>query len=368
MYSARVEPGGTEFSIKPGEPVLDAALRSGVSLKYGCRHGNCSSCKYLVTDGEVDYGNASPYSLSNAERDEGWVLLCCATALDDLEIQDDRVFDQRQRSLITPGEFDGQVSGIDKLTPSLRRLRIHTEQPVAFYAGQFMEIAVPGAVGQWRSYSLACAPVAMEELEFVIKVIDGGAFSGQLDVLKVGTRLRVRGPFGGGYLREGDRPVLLVATGSGISPILSILEHAALCGDERKFTFFYGARVGAELPCEDRMGELCGLLDLTYCPVLSKPSPEYGWPGEPSRVTTGVQRRIGDGAPYDAYVCGKPEMCDAVIALLEAKGTPEETIFSDKFFPAVEDDPPTPPSGRAKVAPKCATSWSGSTPGPARPR
>ncbi|MDG5785015.1 hypothetical protein QA583_30850, partial [Mycolicibacterium fortuitum] len=127
-------------------------------------------------------------------------------------------------------------------------------------------------------------------------------------------------------------------------------------------------RVGAELPCEDRMGELCGLLDLTYCPVLSKPSPECGWPGEPSRVTTGVQRRIGDGAPYDAYVCGKPEMCDAVIALLEAKGTPEETIFSDKFFPAVEDDPPTPPSGRAKVAPKCATSWSGSTPGPARPR
>lgn len=337
MYSARVEPGGTEFGIKPGESVLDAALRSGVTLKYGCRHGNCSSCKYLVTEGEVDFGNASPYSLSNAERDEGFALLCCATALDDLVIQDDRVFDQRQRPLITPGEFDGQVAGVDKLTPSLRRLRIRTEQPIAFYAGQFMEIAVPGAVDQWRSYSLASAPAAAQDLEFVIKVIDGGAFSGQVDALPVGTSLRVRGPFGSGYLREGDRPVLLVATGSGISPILSILEYAAQYGDEREFTFFYGARTAAELPCEDRMGQLCGLLDLTYRPVLSKPSPECNWLGEPSRVTTEVQRRVVDGAPYDAYVCGKPEMCDAVIALLEAKGTPEETIFSDKFFPAVAD-------------------------------
>lgn len=338
VYSARVEPGDREFSIKPGESILDAALRSGVSLKYGCRHGNCSSCKYLVTDGEVDYGNASPYSLSNAERDEGWVLLCCATALDDLEIQDDRVFDQRQQPLIMPRDFDGHVVGVDKLTSSLRGLRIRTEQPVSFYAGQFMEIAVPGAASQWRSYSLASAPDTGLELEFVIKVIDGGAFSGQLDALEVGTRVRVRGPFGSGYLREGDRPILLVATGSGVSPILSILEHAAECEDQRKFTFFYGARTRADFPCEDRLEELCGLLDLTYWPVLSRPTPECGWPGEPSRVTTEVRRRIGDGAPYDAYVCGKPEMCDAVIALLEAKGTPEETIFSDKFFPAVEDN------------------------------
>jgi propane monooxygenase reductase subunit len=128
-----------------------------------------------------------------------------------------------------------------------------------------------------------------------------------------------------------------VATGSGISPILSILEHAAQCEDQRAFTFFYGARTRADFPCEDRIEQLCGLLNLTYWPVLSGPTPECCWPGEPSRVTAEVRRRIADGAPYDAYVCGKPEMCDAVIALLEAKGTPEETIFSDKFFPAVED-------------------------------
>lgn len=123
-----------------------------------------------------------------------------------------------------------------------------------------------------------------------------------------------------------------MATGSGISPILG---HAAQCGDERKFTFVYGALVAAELPCEGRMGELCGLPNVSYCPVLSKPSPECGWPAEPSRVTTEVRRRIGDGAPMTPTSADKPDMCDAVIALLEARGIPEEPIFSDKFFPAV---------------------------------
>jgi propane monooxygenase reductase subunit len=336
MYSARVEPSGKEFTVKPGEYILDAALRAGVPLKYGCRHGNCSSCKYLVTEGDLDLGKASPYSLSNAERDDGWVLVCCATALDDLEIQDDRIVDTRQLPVLVPQEFTAEVLGVDALTPSLRRLSLRPDQPVRFYAGQFLEVAVPGERDQWRSYSVASAPDSSSGVEFVIKVVDGGRFSGQLDALVPGAEIRLRGPFGTGYLREGARPVLLVATGSGIAPILSILEHAALEGDSRAFTFFYGARTAGELPCESRMRELAALLDLTYRPVLSRPTPACGWAGEPARVTAAVLRTIGDGSPYDAYVCGNPDMCDAVTALLEAKGTPEESIFTDKFFPAVE--------------------------------
>ncbi len=338
MYSAHVEPSGKEFTLKPGEYILDAALRAGVPLKYGCRHGNCSSCKYLVTGGDVDYGNASPYSLSNAERDDGWVLVCCATALEDIEIQDDRILDLRQRPVLAPEEFTAEVLGVNSLTPSLRRLRVHAGRPVYFYAGQFLELAVPGEQDQWRSYSVASAPESATDIEFVIKVTDGGRFSGQLDTLAPGTTLRMRGPFGTGYLREGTKPVLLVATGSGISPILSILEHAALTGDKRAFTFFYGARTASDLPCEARIRELTALLDLTYRPVLSRPTAECAWTTEPSRVTAVVLRTIGDGSPYDAYVCGNPGMCDAITALLEAKGTSEESIFTDKFFPAIEVD------------------------------
>jgi len=351
MYSARVEPSGKQFPVKPGEYILDAALRAGVPLKYGCRHGNCSSCKYLITDGDVDFGNASPYSLSNAERDEGWALVCCATALDDLEIQDHRIPDTRQLPVLVPEEFTAEVIGVDPLTPTLRRLRLRADQQVHFYAGQFLEVGVPGARDQWRSYSVASAPDSAPGIELVVKMTAGGRFSGRLDTLAPGTEIRLRGPFGTGYLREGDRPILLVATGSGISPILSILEHAALDGDRRAFTFFYGARTAVELPCESRIKELGRLLDLTYHPVLSRPTPECGWAGEPSRVTIAVLRLIDDGSPYDAYVCGNPDMCEAVTALLEAKGTPEESIFTDKFFPAIEhrDEVVTPPLPGARL-------------------
>jgi NAD(P)H-flavin reductase/ferredoxin len=336
VYSARVQPGGQEFTVKPDEFILDAALRSGVPLRYGCRHGNCSSCKYLVTEGDVDFGIASPYALSNAERDEGWVLLCCATALDDLEIQDDRVHDTRQLPVLVPAEFAGEVLGVDRLTPTLRRLRMRPDRPIFGYPGQFLEIAAPGDPDQWRSYSMASAP-GSADLEFVIKVTEGGRFSGELDTLAPGVTLRLRGPFGTAYLRPGDRPVLLVATGSGIAPILAILEHAAQERDPRSFMFCYGARTAADLPCEARLRELGGLLDLVYRPVLSSPTPACGWAGEPARVTTEVRRAVGDGSPYDAYVCGNPDMCDAVTALLEAKGTPEGSIFTDRFFPAVEE-------------------------------
>jgi propane monooxygenase reductase subunit len=339
VYSARVEPSGKTFSLKPDENILDAALRGGVPFKYGCRHGNCSSCKYLVTDGDVDFGAASPYSLSNAERDEGWVLLCCATALDDLEIQDDRVQDGRQLPVLAPIDLTCEVVEVEWLTADLRRLKVRLDRAMEFYAGQFVEIETPGVRDQWRSYSIASAPAASPDLSFVIKVIDGGVFSGKLDQMPPNTQLRLRGPFGTGYLREGERPILLVATGSGISPILSILEHAVSSGDGREFTLFYGARTAADLPCESRIAEIRELLDLTYNPVLSRPTPECDWSGEPGqRVTTSVLRRIGDGYPYDAYLCGKPQMCDEVTALLEAKGTPEESIFSDRFFPALEPE------------------------------
>ncbi len=336
-HSARVDPSGERFTLRHGEYILDAALRYGVPLRYGCRHGNCSSCKYLVTNGDVDHGNASPYSLSNAERDEGWVLVCCATALEDLEIQDSRPVDERRLSVLAPREYSAEVSAVDRLTPTLYRLRIDTDDPVTFYAGQFLEMEVPGSDGKWRSYSIASAPDAAPEMAFVIKAIGNGAFSGVLPTLQRGDRLRVRGPFGTGYLREGDRPVLLVATGSGISPILSILEHAAVTEDKRPFTFFYGARTANELPAQERIAELGKLLDLSCHVTLSQPTPDCRWTGRPARVTTAVLREVDDGTPYDAYLCGKPEMCEAVTALLEAKGTPEDSIFSDKFFPAVTE-------------------------------
>ena len=78
-FEVVLEPSGLRFEVAPGETVLGAALRQGIPLEYGCRQGRCSSCKYFLREGEVDLGAASPYALSEQEREEGWALLCCAT-------------------------------------------------------------------------------------------------------------------------------------------------------------------------------------------------------------------------------------------------------------------------------------------------
>ena len=95
-FSVTITPHGWTFDVKDGEMVLDAALRQGVSLRYGCRHGNCSTCKYEVTDGDVDVGIASPYSLPESERADGMALLCCAQPLTDIVVHDEAEVDDRQ--------------------------------------------------------------------------------------------------------------------------------------------------------------------------------------------------------------------------------------------------------------------------------
>jgi len=333
----RLEPSGTSFEAAPDEALLNAALRQGVPLRYGCRHGNCSSCKYLVTEGEVDFGNASPYSLSEREREDGWALLCCARALSDLVIQVQEDSSDRLRPVIPPAEFAATVSANDQLTRSLHRLRLRLDRPFAFYPGQFLEVEVPGHSGEWRSYSMASSPSRGDEVDLVILRIPGGMFSGCLGDLEPGRPLHVRGPYGASYVRDGEEPILLVAGGSGIAPMMSILEFAAEQSDPRPITFFYGARTAADLPLQDEIAALqrrC--VNLRYRPALSEPTADCRWEGPVGMIAQVIQRDLSDASPFDAYICGPPPMCDTVSVILAAKGLAEEHAFLDRFFSAVE--------------------------------
>lgn len=327
-----VTPHGWEFEVKDGEYILDAALRQGTPLKYGCRHGNCSTCKYLVTEGDVDFGVASPYSLPEGERAEGYALICCAQALTDIDIIDDAEIDDRQKEILPIIETNTVVQSVSKISPDLWELEVSLDDALNFHAGQFVEVEVPERPGEWRSYSIASPPARGSQLSFVVKAIEGGAFSGQIDQLAVGSALRLRGPYGTSYLREGQRPVLLAATGSGIAPILSILQDAADQNDQREFSFFYGARTRSDLVKVSLLEELTANLNLRVVPTLSQPTSGCEWTGEIGRVTRSIQAGIRDASEFDAYLCGKPEMCDTIGMLLEAKGIRSSRIFFDKFF------------------------------------
>lgn len=326
-----LRPTGRSFAVGPDESPLNAGLRQGVALRYGCRRGRCSSCKYRLIEGEVDFGQASPYSLSESERQEGWVLMCCARARSDLVVFDPEIDTLGQMPVIVPGELAGVVRNLERIASTLWRLHVKLAGGIKFYPGQFIEIGVPWAPGEWRSYSIASPPSQAEEIELIIKRIEHGLFSGNLDRVVPGLAVNLRGPFGTSYLREGESPVLMVAAGSGIAPLLSMIRHAGEVADPRPFTLFYGARTRADLPVA---GEIAAYKprNFNFEVTLSAPTPNCQWNGATGWVSKLLQHSIGDASPYDAYLCGAPEMCDAAELLLSAKGINEGRVFADRFY------------------------------------
>jgi propane monooxygenase reductase component len=334
-FRARLEPSGREFSLDSDDSVLNCALRQRILLQYGCRNGRCSSCKYFLIDGEVDFGKTSPYSLSENEKEEGWALLCQARALSDLVIRDHDDSERDTGAIITPQDHIARILMVNRLSDSLWSLQLELPSPIEFYAGQYIEVEAPGRMGNWRCYSVATSPTNSSSVELVVKRIVGGTFSDQIERLAHGSELAIRGPYGMSYLREGDRPILLVATGSGIAPLMSILRYSAAAGLHRDFQLYYGARRQGELIFLDELRALEGRLSrFTFNPTLSAPDASDRWSGAVGRVTKVLQRKILDANPYDAYICGQPEMCESVSTLLLAKGIPENRIFRDDFFAA----------------------------------
>ena len=334
QYLVELAPGGQTFNCRDDETILDGALRHGIELLYGCRQGRCSTCKYLVEDGEVDCHDVSAYALPDNERDAGWALLCRATPLSDLLIRDHRLPDERALPVLTPRSFAAAVAAVSQVTPELWSLEVTLPEDLHFYAGQFVELGLSAGDGVlWRSYSMASPPSTSRRLQFLMKYIEGGAFSGRLPALESGQSITVRGPFGASYLRSGARPVLLCAIGSGLAPVLSMLRDAGERGDPRQFTLFYGARRPHDLPYLDELRASYGLA-LEFVPTLDGLQDGDEWAGISGTVTRAVQHAVENARDIDAYLCGAPPMCDTVSRLLTAKGLPVEQLYFDRFFAA----------------------------------
>jgi propane monooxygenase reductase subunit len=203
-----------------------------------------------------------------------------------------------------------------------------------FNAGQYVDIGIPGADGEHRSFSMANAPGEPTHLEFMIKLYEGGHFSGLLgDGISAGDELTCRGPFGMFTLRDSSpRRLVFIAGGAGMAPVLSLLRSMAEKGPERPATFYYGARTKDDLFALEELERLGGELpDFTFVPALSEAEEDGDWEGEAGLITDVVDRMEDDLEDVDAYLCGPPPMVDAAIALLERRGVPESHIYFDRF-------------------------------------
>ena len=333
-YTITLSPFEKQFTCGDNETVLQAAIRQGFNLRYGCKHGGCGLCKALVVEGEMDNTEASSFALLDFERQQGFSLLCCAYPESDVSIE---LWDYDEADLhirVTVQQFEAEVGQITPLTHDIRgvHLRLVAPERIEFKAGQYVDLLVPGT-NEWRSYSMANPPSRSGEVEIMIKLMPGGLFSTYIEQqLKPGDRLSLQGAYGNFSLRNTQCEAIFIAGGSGMAPILSLLRDMVERNDTRPVTYFYGARARRDLfQLEELRGFEQRLPNFRFVPALSEPQPDDAWDGETGLITEVVKKLVADGKNKEAYMCGPTAMIDAAIVTLQKLGVEEKDIFYDKF-------------------------------------
>lgn len=339
-HTVRLEPVDVEFEVEDGETVLNAAFRQGISLPHGCKEGQCSACKCILLDGEVDLLKYSTFALNDMERESGHILLCRSIAYSDMEVELLNYDEEILSKSIAVKTFEGKITQIDRLTHDIRGIRIALTAPMKFWAGQYVDITVTTEKGETitRSFSMANTPDQTEELAFIIKKYPEGRFSGELDAggIQVGAAVTVTGPYGTCFRREErEGPVILVGAGSGMAPIWSILHDHLASGEDRPVYFFYGARTRDDLFHLDRIEALVAdHPGVRFIPVLSHADDDGDWSGDRGFVherVDAVLKELDLDGEGDVYACGPPPMIDALQPVLFMNGFDAERVFFDRF-------------------------------------
>ncbi len=333
----RVLPYGEAINCKPGQTLLSAILENGRYLRYGCKNGGCSTCKVLLVDGDIDQ-RGSTMALSSSERAEGWALLCSAIPLSDCTI-DATAMELTEEEFLSGDRtsvFQAEVEGKEFLTSDICNLRLRLIEPesIKFTAGQFVNVEVPGSQ-EVRSFSMANPPSDRHYVELIVKLLPRGLFSGCLEnSLKKGDRLRLYGPLGQLKIRLSHRPIIAIAGGSGMAPIVSMLTDLAGKGNTRPVIFFFGARRAEDLYFQDRIKALKRAMPALETVFALSEEQSAECEGETGLVTEVLARRMPSLKGYDAYLCGPPGMIEAAVPLLLERGVRERNIYLDAFVPS----------------------------------
>src|SRR4030081_810099 len=236
------EDGTTRFIVADeDESIADAAYRQGINVPLDCTNGVCGTCKAFRQSGDFDPGFYLEDALSDAEAAEGYVL-CCQTKPKSGMVID--ILASSGACKVKPKDTMTEIVKVEALSAHRIRLSVKPLEGALpmFLPGQYVNVTAPNETVK-RPYSFTSAPGA-DVATFLIRNVPGGKMSAYLEAkAKTGDRLVLNGPFGGFYLRAPRRPILLLAGGTGVGPILSMLEHLAARGaNDQPVRLVYGAR------------------------------------------------------------------------------------------------------------------------------
>ena len=335
-FEITVQPSGRRFHTDAGEAILAAGIRQGIGLPYGCKDGACGSCKCKKLEGSVSHGPHQSKALSPDEEAAGFVLTCCAVPLSDVVLESRQV---TEAGALPVRKMPSRVLALERRSADvmLVRLQLPANDAFQYHAGQYVEFILRD--GARRSYSMANAPhiaaQAPASLELHIRHMPGGKFTDHVfGAMKEKEILRIEGPFGSFYLREdSDKPIVLLASGTGFAPIKAIIEDMQHKGITRPATLYWGGRRPSDLYMDDWVQQQLAVMpNLRYVPVVSDAQPEDGWTGRTGFVHKAVLQDHADLSGYQVYACGAPIVVDSARADYITLGRlPEDEFLADAF-------------------------------------
>ena len=341
-----MQPSGLQFDIEEGESVLAAALRQGYVLPYGCKNGACGSCKGKLLEGELDYGVYQKKALPDEEKAQGKALFCQAKPLTDIVIEARTVGAAKDIRVKT---LPCRIQKLERLADDVMglHLKLPANERLQFLAGQYLEFLLKD--GSRRSFSMANAPHDDELLQLHVRHVAGGQFTDHVfGKMKERDILRLEGPLGTFFLREdNDKPVVLVASGTGFAPIKSIIEHALHKGVARPMVLYWGGRRPKDLYLDALPKKWAAehAPQFRYVPVISEGLPEDQWTGRTGFVHRAAMEDFPDLSAHQVYACGVPIMVDSARRdFIQRCALPETEFYADSFTTQADLAAPTQPA------------------------
>lgn len=319
------------IEVRDKELLMDAARRNGVNLPVDCREGVCGTCRGVCETGKYTLDYVDSDALTKAELAKGHILAC------QTRLQTDGVFAFDVDSKVCKmalGKFQGTVTAVQPVSEAAATLEItldSSDKPLKYLAGQYGRLNIPNT-DQWRAYSFANASAAVGKLRFLIRLLPSGVMSDYIRTsCKVGDVIAMEAPLGVFYLRKIERPVVMIAGGTGLSAFLAMLESLVQQGDvTQPIRLYYGVNQEADLSELNRLDNFkTQLADFDYQTVIMRPSET--WQGNKG-VVTDILNLDFLQKPFDAYLCGPPAMIEASRTWLENHKVAEHHFYFEKFI------------------------------------
>lgn len=310
------------FRVEPGERLLSAARRAGVWLPFECGWGSCGTCKVSLVDGEVALLFADAPAVDERDQRRGRTITCQTTPTSDLAIRVRRLGPNEERPTT---DHTATLAGVTPLGPEIAAFRFDLGQPAHYRPGQYAILQL--APDLRRCYSMSGLPGA-SEIELIAKRYPGGAGSNALFALDLGDQVAAELPYGGMWLHPGGERIVLIAGGTGISPILALLRQLVAHQHPGEVEIVFGANSRDELVRWDEITELAAALPRARLHGVLRDAPD-SWSGGRGLAPDHLRGLVsGDER---CYLAGPPPMVDATLHTLKEGGVSLARIHYDRF-------------------------------------